>query len=367
MNANINISESILWPDNLNDKIYSGFTNIELEKVCDWHLQGYDLTLPYKPSRWLYWTVELYSFGRCYRDWLNLPSWIPLPLYGDHGVDLSGEFAQHEKDAKPNTYLTFFKQRADNLTKYNKKLILQIQHPWITYRRKYKINKKEESKGTIVFYSHSTFNIEIINYDWDSYFKKIIMLPNEYHPIILCMHRHDIEKGYHKKLRKYNIPIVSAGETSSPYFIDRFYSIVSKMKYATSNSGGSELFYCEELGVKYFILGDEPVYFNHGDNQSPLGVIENTENVNKVTNIRKKELFSKFPPQRSAKKEQFISELLGLDIDTIESKKELKKALLIEYLRHFPTIVIILITSLLLNFLPNFIINFLRKVRNLKR
>ena len=35
------LPDHILWPNNLENKIYSGFSNKQLKIICDWKLNGY--------------------------------------------------------------------------------------------------------------------------------------------------------------------------------------------------------------------------------------------------------------------------------------------------------------------------------------
>lgn len=323
-----------VWPDQLESKIKTGFSAPELGDLCAWDLAGYDKELPYRPAPWLYWTVELYSFGRCYRDWLGLPSWLPLPLYGDHGVCLNGELSEHEVSAKPRIHLTWFLQRAAHNRTLPRKKVLRIPHPWITYRRKYGYTQAPQASGTLVFYAHSNTGIEIVDYEWPQYFESLKRLPANYKPLVICMHRHDIEKGYHNHVARYGIPIISAGETSSPYFVDRFYSMISQFKYATSNSGGSELFICEELGVRFFLMGPEPSRVNLSRNDLPLGVLKPQDSIAENAVRKKNKLFSQFPPQSSPEKDLFLIQTLGLDLNSSAAKRQLQLALASEYLRH---------------------------------
>jgi len=332
--ANQLLPRDLLWPNRLAEKLFSGFLNEELELVCGWGLGGYDRTLPYKSAHWMYWPAELYSFGRCYRDWLDIPSWTPLPIYGDHGVNFSGQLSPHEIEAKPKFFITWSKDRAESLINAGQKKILRVPHPWVTFRRKYGLKKLSSAKGTLVFYSHSNDGIEIVGYDWDRYFYDLKNLPKEYHPLVICMHRHDVEKGYHLRIRKFGLSIISAGETSSPYFVERFYDIISRFKFATSNGGGSELFYCEELGIKYFIFGKSPTYINFGSSDLPLGKMVPRDPVSIKCNRLKNDLFRKFPPIKSNEKDIFVSQVLGLDTDLNESKELLKKHLYREFLRN---------------------------------
>ena len=49
--------------------------------------------------------------------------------------------------------------------------------------------------------------------------------------------------------------------------------MISRFNFATSNRGGSELFYCEELGVKFFLKGKKPEYYNFSHEQVIKGFL----------------------------------------------------------------------------------------------
>ncbi len=323
-----------IWPPGIAAAISSGLTDEQLDAACEWGCAGQDATLSYE-SAYLFWPTELYSFGRCYREWLGWPRWLPIPVYGDHGVSLSGELAEHEVSNSARVYLTWNRARAQANATHPTKQVIRIPHPWVTYRRKHGIKLRNDAHGTLVFYPHSNDGIEIENYDLDQYFQSLQSLPAECHPLVLCMHRHDIKKGYHKRLRKYGIPIVTAGETSSPYFVDRFYDLISRFEYGTSCTGGSELFYCDELGVKFFIHGDRPVYVNRSHPQVPLGPMVPRGCVAMDADRKKTDYFSVFPPTETIERSQFVTDILGLDLDPQRMRTHLRRLFIREaiYLR----------------------------------
>jgi hypothetical protein len=340
------LQDNLLWPNSLVNKIYTGFSNKQLESICSHELFIHDEKLPYGSAGWLYWPVELYSFGRCYRQWLNLPSWYPLPLYGDHGVTHSGIMAPHEINAKPKIYLAWQKDRAQKLKKKYKKKILRIPHPWMIFNRIYDLKKKDDAYGTLVFLPHTNDNIKIINFNFDKYFFELKSLPKKYHPFVICVHQHDVKNKLYRKIKKYNLPIISAGNTSSVYFVERFYSMISRFNYATSSSGGSELFFCEQFNVRYFIFGDTPKYLNLGSNEIPLGILKPLDEIGKKF-LNKKKLFSEFPPKENKFKKKLIKETLGLDVDFDEAKKKLLIFLKNETLSHFYLIILYILVGLL--------------------
>ena len=259
-------NDSSSTANKIQDKsIYNGYTDSELELLTD------PVELNSGKTAWAHWTSELYSFGRLYREWAFFPKRLPLFIYSDHGVHKISAFDQHEVDNDAYYHFTFNKERAiKNATLKNKKVIC-VPHPWISYRRRNTINKLEDAKGTLVFFSHSNDGLEFEGHDSDDYFEELMSLPVKYHPIVICMHMHDVRKGYYKKLRKYKIPIVTAGNTSSVNFVDEFYSILKKFKYATSNSPGTQMYYCTEMGIPYFLMGKTPKLVSNLSSKNPLG------------------------------------------------------------------------------------------------
>lgn len=330
-----------LWPKQEKIDFHHGFDDGYLELLCTEEVDSeIDKRFYFKAkSPVLFWTTEVYGFGRCYRKWLNWPSWLPIPVYGDHGVQLSGTFAEHEVSNTSNYYLSWFNQRIDKISKLNQKKVIAITHPWIVYRRLCGYEKKINSKGTLIFYPHSIEGMDIISYDWDLYFERLTKISVDFMPFVICMHRHDINKGCHKQLRKYGLPIVTIGNPFSSFFVDRFYDLVSHFSYATSCTGGSELFYCEEFGVRYFIFGDEPIYYNYSHDQMPLGQVKYADDTERLSNLLKKEIFSTIPPQSSYFRDKFISSVLGLDNDYKTVVTYLKSIFISETIRLFPLII----------------------------
>ena len=109
--------------------------------------------------------------------------------------------------------------------------------------------------------------------------------------------------------------------------------MISKFNFATSNFGGSELFFCEEFGVKYFIKGDSINFINFYNKGLPIGEV-NLDKTGKELNTKKYALFKQFPPKKSRAKREFIDSVLGLDIDFDKAKNKTLKYYLIELALH---------------------------------
>ena len=311
--------------DKIENVIFNGYTDVELEMLC----KKRETKIPT-----LFWTTELYGFGKCYREWLGLSKLLPIPFYGDHGVTLSNNLFNHEIDNKSCYHLTWNKYRYENPKNHILKKLIYITNPWITYRKKKKFTLKKDRKGTIVFLSHSIIGIDLEDENNDKYFNELNKLDNDLKPLVICIHMHDINKGLHKKLRKYELPLITIGNSLNSDFVDRFYDIISNFKHATSNSIGSQLFYCTEIGLPYFLYGDRPVYFNKSDENMPKGKMTYYDN---NTEILSKEIimsFSKFSQSITEKQQNLTISLLGLD--AMDNKERIISLYKYELFKFFP-------------------------------
>jgi len=341
-----------IWPNQEEMNPHEGFDDDYLEFLVGRNVDD-SLSVGSKKSPILYWTSELYGAGKCYREWLNWPYLLPLPFYDDHGPAASLKFAEHEINNSSKFHLTPLLERAQE--NRHLKNIIQAPYPWIPYKKKVGYRKEKDAKGTIVFYPHSNDGIELLDYDWDAYFESLKKLPQDFHPFVLCLHRHDIKKGYHKKLRRYGLPIVTIGESLSPFFVDRFYSMISKFRFATSNTGGSEVFLCEEHGVNFFIYGDRPVYFNYSHDQVPLGKRSEPDPYLEKLEYLKRKYFYSLPGEFVDPKRQLVTSILGTDLDSHLLRSRLKRMMIIESIRLFPNIIFVVVRYILSNMLPKYL------------
>jgi len=328
------ILKNVFWPSTMGLIAHEGFDDEMLEWLCSNQIHAFDRSKGFKKSGELYWTQSIYSLGKCYRAWLNWPRWLPVPAFSDHGVWQSFKFGPHEIDNGAKLHLSWNSRKVANglVADIN---VLKVQHPWVHYRKCNKIRMKSGAKGTLVFLPHTVDGVDIEG-DWKNFFVNLKSLDRRLWPLTLCMHMHDVRKGLHKQLRIYGFPIVTAGETLSDCFIDRFYDLITSFEYATSVVGGSELFFCEEVGVKFFIFGSSDLALvNKTRSDKPIGRIKKVGE-DAVADKRKRELFSTIPPSFSPERKEFVRLYLGTDGRDTSSKRNVLLRLLHELLRVSP-------------------------------
>lgn len=217
-----------------------------------------------------YWTAEIYSFGKYIRQYGYYPKFLPLAVYTDHGpTRLIKPPYKHELEATAPVMFYHSPESVKIWKSFSRKPCFVLFSPFIFYRRKNNIVQAIDANGTIVFVNHVTEDIRDIS-NTQVYINQLKNLPQKFQPVSVCLHITDIKQGRYKIFMDNNVPVYTVGGNSE-YFAERFYNILKKFKYASSNSVGSSMFYAVEMGVPFFIYGNKPENINDGDSNLPLG------------------------------------------------------------------------------------------------
>ena len=284
---------------------FKGMTDPELVKLCKPHFDSFVIRLD--------WSAEIYSFGKCFRDIYHFPKVLPLAFTTDHGVGMETTLFPHESNRRPGLHMTWNKAKFLRYQNQSKTKMAYVMHPWIAYRRKYNIQRKENHKGTLVYFTHHVPGIEWKNHDSDAYFERLKSLPEKFHPIVFCVHMHDINANNHQKIRSHGFSIVTAGNSSSNDFVDRFYEIISNFSYATSQSWGSQTAYCVEMGVPYFFLGDRPILINYTYEDFKKGEVGFLDDFHEKNEQKADAIFSTQVDEVTFEQRQFVEDFIGND------------------------------------------------------
>lgn len=281
-----------------------GMTDDELEAAC--------IRSPFEIRHSYSWTAEVYSFGKCFREAARYPKIFPLYVYSDHGAALHSNLFPHELNNECSVHLTWHPDKVGKNQGSGRKLV-HVEHPWVSYRHIRGFRRAVSTSGTIVFYTHTVPGVKLEECGGDEYFDQLRALPPEFHPIVLCLHMHDIKSGLYKNLRQHGFPIVTAGNTSADAFVDNFYELISGFSYASSQEWGSQTAYCVELGVPYFLLGPVPRLINLSHTEMPLGMVDAYQDDDHRRYMETaRRLFSYPSVDLSDEKRDFISNVLGV-------------------------------------------------------
>ncbi len=249
--------EKLVMNDKTNANIsaeHLGYSDEKLETLSRVHSRFETGIAP-----WAAHESESSSFGKTFRKWAGFPKCLPLYICSDHGVSWESRCWPNETGSPYKTYFTWNKKKNDLMNRGHKKKSYHVPHPWVFYRKKYFNELPKHRSGTLIFFPHSNDTTTPV-FDIDGFMDAIKSMPEKYHPIVLCLSYADVEKGLHKKLRQYNLPMVTAGAMISQEFVDRFYSLLLRFKYSSSANIGSHTFYSIEAGVPFFLFGPYPEF-----------------------------------------------------------------------------------------------------------
>lgn len=302
-----------------------GLTDPELEGACKIeHEYG---------SFWHNWTAEIYSFGKCFRYMANYPNILPLFVQSDHGVGLNSGLYPHEVNGKNKIHFTWSPAKESRYSDCQDMRVIRIQHPWIFYRKALAKIRSTTPRGTIVFFTHHVPGVRWEGNDSEEYFSQLRGLPDKFQPVVLCLHMHDINAGHHKELRRHGFPIVTAGNTSSTKFVDRFYDLIKDYSYASSPDWGSQVAYCIEMGLPYFFLGERPKLINISHSEMPLGGVMYQDEFHAKMEEQAVALFRLPVDAVTPEQRTFAESMLGLD--SMVTPKQVSRILWGEFFCHY--------------------------------
>ena len=246
----------------------AGMTETELLELCsDKNIQkGY--------AEWIYPSAEMYGYGNSIRDYGFYLKSLPLLIYTDHNPFTPQDVPCWNEITMDAPCMFYHSPRlADEWKKHSDRPSYNLYSPNVFYRRKNKIEKSPDAKGTIAFPAHTTPIIDDLS-NMEEYIQKLKNLPDEFQPVSICLYYQDILRGKHKIFLEHNFPVYTAGYLEDQRFISRFYNILKNFKYATSNEVGSYIYYAVEMGIPFSIYGDPPKYFNESNICWPLGELD---------------------------------------------------------------------------------------------
>ena len=229
-----------------NPKLFQGFSDLEILEKCSEKKRRKSIFRNFE------WTTEIYGFGKIYRHYAFWPKFMPIPLSGTHGITLTNRLQPSEINSKSRYFLTFSKLIYLNDLNIEKRIIL-VRHPYLSIKPE--PLESNLIKGTLVFIPHTIDNMEREFYDFDKYIAEIrSSFPS---PIVLCLQIHDIKNGFIDRMRKYNLPIVTLGDSLNYDYAKNFIETILHFKFLTSTNLGSQVLLSKYFGCNYVIFGDK--------------------------------------------------------------------------------------------------------------
>lgn len=202
-----------------------------------------------------------YGFYEILKQYTGVP-FVPRRVNAQHGWTPSSTASPNDMAARPTLELAWNKRFKDDWERKCPYRCEVIGSPFVIYRRMQGIEQVSDAKGTIAFPGHSLQHVRM-EYSIARYCELLRSLPQQFHPVTIALHPVDIERWHmDAEYRKHGFEVVSAGLDKSVPYYQKFYELLRRHKYATSNDLGSYMCYAVEMGIPFFLFGDIPTYDN---------------------------------------------------------------------------------------------------------
>jgi len=219
-------------------------TKEEIERICS------DEYVRNIKDRYTGYSEMYYSNGKLIKQKYFYPQFLDLYVTVEHGIHEESSADAILPDILQDTQVFLFCRKVKS--RYKK--VLTSGNMFVYYKEKNKIKPKESRVGTVVFppHSHPGINWDV---NWQEYIDKLKQLPQEMFPLLICLYYHDVQKGAHNIFYENGFDVTTAGHRKDPKFIERFYEILSNVKYSTSNMIMSSTFYAVDFGIPFYFYG----------------------------------------------------------------------------------------------------------------
>ncbi len=210
-------------------------------------------------SREIYHPNNNYGFAYLLKEYAKYPQEEPIYATLPHGVYMFDRvIAKGELEQDLPAHLNFppFTTALWKKTAKNRKVIpfaspihyaLKLFRPEVA---------EHERKGTLFLPTHSTMAINI-SLDKEQIIEELKNLPEEFHPVTICVHWQDVQKGLHLFFQSKGFNVVSAGHLNDDNYMFRWLHLTSQFKLVAHSGMGSAMFYSIAAGIPFYLTEEE--------------------------------------------------------------------------------------------------------------
>lgn len=207
---------------------------------------------------------EVYSFVRWYghgeilKQYAGFPRWVPLPVNVQHGWTNTARHCEAMSDAPENWLWDVITEERVRRA-YPGARTRTVGAPFLYFLRNlsYRPLPEASCRGTIVFPCHSAAWLKI-QCDFDQYAEDLAALPEEYHPITVCLYFLDYDNGLGTPFLEKGFPVITNGRIGrGDRFLRKFVGNTRGKRYAFSNQMTSGLLFATAMGLQSFLFGPE--------------------------------------------------------------------------------------------------------------
>jgi hypothetical protein len=270
-----------------------------------------------------HWSSEIYSLGKCYREVLRLPRFVPLLFTSDHGVNLGSAFDSGilELNEVHFSHLTWSSKVLELEGRLSSPKFQGFPHPWVTYRKIHGIEAtaKNLRDEVIYFPIHSSGGSKPYGFDDEHAIEFLKRNFGHDTRVKICIAYGDLNSSRSSFYSTQGYEIVTVGSPWDPNFIDNFYNLIKDCKILVSEGYGSQVAYAIEFGVPVYIIPRLSFEIDEITGNIRRNQFEDYPAVeSRVQYVEK--LFGKLDFQISAEQIDFIHGLLGFEFLSQQNK-----------------------------------------------
>jgi tetratricopeptide (TPR) repeat protein len=227
---------------------------------------------------------EFYGHSLIIKQYCGYPENLPLPLVIQHGSDAYYNLFEITTEYLFDYWVWDEAVKDMNINKYHlpPQTIHVLGSPFIYLADEVKPSLPVcERKGTIAFPQHST-PCAPAREGFQEYARQLQALPDQFHPITVCLHPYDISQGLHIPFQENGFTVISCvpdvlayyedivknprlfwqiyTQSYSPSYLTNFINYCADKKYATANFSSTPTYYSIYLGLEFFWYGNKTQY-----------------------------------------------------------------------------------------------------------
>lgn len=218
--------------------------------------------------------IEWYGMKRALLSYVGLPSFFPLRAHLQHGAGMIYRNDVPDPGVLKTKYQDVF--LCNNYQKHicekhlPEKDIYVIGSIFPLYRQQRGIVQDENAEGTLFFTAHSSESVRVYD-NIERTLDILDNLPDYLKPIKVSIYYTDLLRGLNQAYEDRGYETFTNGHRNDQQFVDNFYQTLKSVKYTMGTTLGSQTYYAVEMGIPYFIVGDDPEIVNQGNTYYPKG------------------------------------------------------------------------------------------------
>jgi hypothetical protein len=215
---------------------------------------------------------RFYGHGSILKRYAGIPSSIPFPATIQHGLLGSRDLPiEHDLQSPLRTFWVWSRRQAEKFRVAGGENIVIGGAPFVYLVPDEARVPATNRKGTVAFPHHGTHHVDIVSGS-EEYAEALQQLPEEFHPVRVCLHHADRAKGLDKPYRERGLEVVCNGGMFESSFLEQFVQNCTGFRFVTSNILATAAYYAMYLGLSFFLHGPRMVMMNRSDPRIPGGI-----------------------------------------------------------------------------------------------